>query len=88
MSNHSRKIGSSKISTHIGFVQVDLVGELETHLVEGTRGPVPKPVEDTPVEEGGGGGRPVLQTLRGGVHGEHHMKVGHYLIWKNKNILI
>lgn len=38
-------------STHIRLVQVHLVGELISHLVQGSSWPVPKPVQHTPTVE-------------------------------------
>ena len=68
-----------KIISYIRLVEVDFVRELQSDLVECTSGPVTKPVENTSVKQGRGGGSTVLQTLRGGVHREHNMEVTHYL---------
>ena len=46
--------------TYVRFVEINLVGELQSNLVECTSGPVTKPVENTPVEQGRGGGSSVL----------------------------
>ena len=52
-----------KIVSYIRLVEVDFVSELQSDLVEGTCGPVTKPVENTSVEQGRGGGSTVLKTL-------------------------
>ena len=52
-----------KIISYIRLVKVDFVSELQSDLVEGTSGPVTKPVENTSVEQGRGGGSTVLKTL-------------------------
>ena len=53
-----------KIVSYIRLVEVNFVSELQSNLVECTSGPVTKPVEDTSVEQGRGGGSTVLKTLR------------------------
>ena len=72
---HHHTKWNEKCGTYTPLLQVHLAGELLAHLVQCPLGPVTKPVQHTPVEQGRGCSRTVLQALWWGIHGEHHMQV-------------
>lgn len=61
------------------MIQVNFVGELPTHLVQGRLGPSAKPIQHASVEQRRRRCSPILEAVRRGIHGEHDVEIQHYL---------